>query len=364
MRIYIDFKSKPTYGPIIDVVNHLALENEVLYSHSKQFRLEGLDDNIVIAGSNRDIGEFKPQVVFSAYSSFPALVLNTIAIKAPIVNYRFIHTSLKDILSAKFKKFPIAYKIRILSNLVSYSLPKRFSMPDQLLLPNNLVKQELMEIGFSEDRLRVLQWGFLTEKYDAFASSASSDPIHDYILYAGPLHDLRFSLNLVDAFAEISGKHSNAILSLLFRRVWDKSLLQKVYNKVRQKGIDSRVRILTTPLTHYQLMNYINRAAVVVLTYFASGIVEMPPLTLLESMALSKPIITNQGIATSEIIQNGYNGVVINQDTRALANAIDSLLSNRNRAISLGLKAKHSVERNFSFRKFCERLEDTLECVI
>lgn len=364
MRIYIDFKSKPTYGPIIDVVNHLALENEVLYNHSKQFRLEGIEDNIVIARSNRDISKFKPQVIFSAYSSFPALALSTIAIKAPIVNYRFIHTSLKDILSAKFKKFPTRYKIRVLSNLVAYSLPKKFWMPDQLLLPNDLVKQDLMDIGFSEDRLRVLQWGLLTEKYDAFANSASSDPIHDYILYAGPLHKLRFSLNLIDAFAEISGKHNNAILSLLFRRVWDKSLLHKVRNKVRQKGIESRVRILTMPLTHHQLMNHFNHAAVVVLPYLASGIVEMPPLTLLEAMALSKPIITNQGIATSEIIQNGHNGIVVNQDVQALANAIDSLLSNRNRRNSLGLKARHFVKREFNFRKFCERLEDTLERVI
>lgn len=360
----MNFKSKPPYGPIIDVVNCLAENNEVLYSHPDGTKAQGLTDNVRLSDSLMNSAAFRPQIVFSAFSSFASLAFLKASAKVPILNYRFMHATLRDVFSPRFRSLPRNYLVREISNIMMFGIPRRLWLPERFLLPNHKSRSDLENLGIARNKLEVLPWGIDVRKYDQITCKHSVDPSNaTSFVYAGPLHKLRFSMDIIDAFAATSHINGDATLSLLFRGIWDSELLSMVRRRIKELQIENRVEIVTQPLTHEQLMARFVKATAVVLPYSLSGIVEMPPLTLIEAMALSKAVVTNTGLATREIIKSGYNGIIIQQDIDGYREAFGELLSNNRIATSLGRRARESVLKEFSLTGFCSRLQAIMEAI-
>lgn len=80
------------------------------------------------------------------------------------------------------------------------------------------------------------------------------------------------------------------------------------------------------------------------------------PYSLLEAMALGVPIITTRVLGLPEIIPEGKNGLLVNRrDARGLAEAIRILLTDDNRAISMGMEGRRLVETRFSQEQMIEQ---------
>lgn len=96
-----------------------------------------------------------------------------------------------------------------------------------------------------------------------------------------------------------------------------------------------------------------------------SSIREGLPVTLLEYMALKKPIIVTNVGGMPEVIYDGHNGrVVPKRDTNALANCILELLSNENSRIRLGENAYNRVASDFSQATMIKKIQDLYEGVL
>ena len=88
----------------------------------------------------------------------------------------------------------------------------------------------------------------------------------------------------------------------------------------------------------------------------ASG--EGLPLVLLEAMSTGLPVIATAVGGTPEIVTQNKNGVLIPpKNPTAMADAILTLLENKNLALSIGEAARKTIEQKFSWEENVRQLE-------
>jgi glycosyltransferase involved in cell wall biosynthesis len=77
--------------------------------------------------------------------------------------------------------------------------------------------------------------------------------------------------------------------------------------------------------------------------------------TVLEAMACQKPVIATKVGGNREMIRQGENGVLVNpSDSKELAEAIKTLLSDASYCARIGKKAKETVEKSFSWESIAK----------
>ena len=94
--------------------------------------------------------------------------------------------------------------------------------------------------------------------------------------------------------------------------------------------------------------SYINIMDICVLSTFTEGISN----SILEYMALGKPVIATFGGGTNEIIVNGKTGILVQvSNPEDLASKIQFLLQDENLRLSMGIAGKKRIEEVFSINK-------------
>ena len=84
---------------------------------------------------------------------------------------------------------------------------------------------------------------------------------------------------------------------------------------------------------------------VVLPSYYGEGI----PRILLEAACMEKPIITTNNPGCSDVVEAGFNGLLIPpRDTEALAKALEKLISNAELRIKMGKNGRIKVVKEFS----------------
>ncbi len=108
--------------------------------------------------------------------------------------------------------------------------------------------------------------------------------------------------------------------------------------------------------------------------YAASKLVVMPlyPVefqagvtTILEAMAMGKPVVCSRTPGQTDVIVDGCNGLYVEpQDPDALRRAIESLLASPAQAHALGQAGRQDVEQRLSLEKYTERLRQTIDAAL
>lgn len=84
-------------------------------------------------------------------------------------------------------------------------------------------------------------------------------------------------------------------------------------------------------------------------------------LSVLEGMALAKPVIATCVGGIPEVIEHGKTGLLVPPgDVTALAKSLTELLGDPKRATGLGAEARHRVEQVFSLEKQLDKLTDVI----
>ena len=364
----MDFRTKRSYAPVIDLVNDLSKKFDVFLIPNKRSKPVGVSNGVVCC-QDVDVHAINPDVVFSTYSTLLAIAYLKAKLKLPIVNYMFIYMTMYDALSTKFLALPNSYKLREILKLVALPLPKSLLIPNKLIVPNRIVWKKLVRLGFPKDKVIILPWGlniarYKPQEYSLPSLNSLTNNNEDVIVYAGPLHPLRFSTSLLYAFSNVIKQNTNMHLLLLFREdLWHQRTYKELITVIRKLGLQKNVSIMISP-SRETYLSCVARATVVILPYFSSGIVEMPPFTLLECMALSKPVITSHGIATYGIIENGINGFILPETPSLLSDLINFLISNKRKAHYIGQKARTLVQEKYSLENFCGKLSYILESCV
>jgi len=205
---------------------------------------------------------------------------------------------------------------------------------------------------------------YQSQKFSLPTSAFLKNNNDDLIVYTGPLHPLRFSTQLLYIFFNVLKQNTDAHLLLLFRKdLWHQRTYKKLVSAIQKLGLGKKVSIIM-PSSHEAYLSLVSQATVVILPYFSSGMVEVPPFTLLECMALSKPVITSRGIVTCDIIENGINGFILPETPSLLSDLINFLISNKRKAHYIGQKARTLVQEKYSLENFCGKLSYILESCV
>jgi glycosyltransferase involved in cell wall biosynthesis len=94
----------------------------------------------------------------------------------------------------------------------------------------------------------------------------------------------------------------------------------------------------------------------------SSVTVETFPMAFLEAMAMERPLVATRVGGLAEMIEEGENGHVVElRDPEALATAIIDVVSDRERARTMGRRSREIVEERFSMKRMVGDTEAFLE---
>lgn len=88
-------------------------------------------------------------------------------------------------------------------------------------------------------------------------------------------------------------------------------------------------------------------------------------LVVTEAMAAAKPVVVSKQAGTSEIIQSGVNGIVVDHTTpEEIAKQVEMLMNNPKLRKKLGENAYEYVKNNLSWEKYAENMESIFQQAI
>ncbi len=184
---------------------------------------------------------------------------------------------------------------------------KRYREVDLFLCPSKRQKEFFVKAGIKEEKLMVLPHFFEGKNFD----NEKNYEEKNYLLYYGRLSREKGVDVLIEALVGLSEKRL-----LIVGEGDDKKRLEKL---VLDKGLDDRIEFKPWA-SGDSLVRIIKEARAVVFPFVWE---EVFGYTLLESLFLGKLIIASNIGAVSEIIKDGYNGILFNvSDVDDLRNKI------------------------------------------
>jgi glycosyltransferase involved in cell wall biosynthesis len=120
------------------------------------------------------------------------------------------------------------------------------------------------------------------------------------------------------------------------------------YRKLVETQYLDRIKFLNTQIDIESIMNLCD---IGVLSTFTEGL----PNSIMEFMALGKPVIATDGGGTKELIIDGVTGFLVEQKNPIiLANKIKYLLENEKFSADMGIRGRERIIKEFSMTKMTE----------
>lgn len=117
--------------------------------------------------------------------------------------------------------------------------------------------------------------------------------------------------------------------------------------RAKQLGISDQVEFVGYQ-SQAEVRERLAEADVFVLPSFAEGV----PVVLMEAMAAGVPVVTTRIAGVAELVDHDHSGLLVPPgDTHALANAIDTLLTNPSKRTAFGHAGHQKVSAEFNIAK-------------
>lgn len=234
---------------------------------------------------------------------------------------------------------------------------------------NNLWFRARITFPFSDVIIGNSQSGLVSYKspeersiviYNGFDFNRINNLIPADVLKAQYQIDTKFIVGMVASFSDFKDyKTYYKAARLLFDRRKDVTFLAIGYNTDSDESMNL---VGSQYLRHFRLMgtrsgieSYINLMDICVLSTYTEGLSN----SILEYMALGKPVIATSGGGTNEIVKDNETGFLVNQsDPEELAGKMEILLNDDDLRTKMGLAGKKKVLTGFSIEqmisKYCD----------
>lgn len=254
-----------------------------------------------------------------------------------------------------------------------------FSRVDKIIAVTGNIRRSLIKIGITENKIAEISLGINTELYnpdvsgDAIRRKYSIDLDQPAIIYVGNLTIQKGLPILIDALNNVVKETPNfklfMVLNLPLEKYenpgkldMDMGQLFKIKEKIKHYGLEDNI----IPLGLLNNMPQFIAASNFLITPFLNtiGIVDYPT-SMLEAMAVGKPIIATNVGGIPEIIKHKKNGMLVRpNDTNELTNAIIQMLENIDEAKNMGKEAAKTIVEKFRFETVANELEELYTGVI
>lgn len=175
------------------------------------------------------------------------------------------------------------------------------------------------------------------------------------IVSAGRLSPEKGHLNIVKALSLLSEEERKKMLVLICGEGQCRKELETEIEKRSLKGCVKLLGFRRDVQDIFEIMDY------QVLPSYTEGL----PNVVLEGFSKGKTVIASNVGGLPELVQHNENGLLVRPgDVQELADNIGRLLNNNELLIELGMKAKSTVENNFSFEIQNKKLEYIYERIV
>jgi glycosyltransferase involved in cell wall biosynthesis len=281
--------------------------------------------------------------------------------------------SFEEVRNLKTYDFVSLYKVwtNILYSISPNFILKRGADSPQvkaLVTWSERLKNYLQHIGIKDEKIAVISSGVDTETFKPLKISSlydqketlgfgREDPV---ILYFGPLNSFRGADTLISAMSTILERIPSAKLLMLARASSDdtKNSLENIAETHKA------IRLLRGVQKQEKLIEYLALSDVVVLPFRFWPHMECP-LTVLEAMAMEKPVITTSAGVIPEIVSNGETGILVTPGKpHEISQAAVKLLMDRDLAETMGKSARSYVKNFHDWSIIVQQTSDVFQRIM
>lgn len=202
------------------------------------------------------------------------------------------------------------------------------------------IEEDIGRLRLPRERFRVVPNGVDYRGIREMGSDAK-DRSDESILYFGRVAPIKGIQYLLQALPLVLQEHPKVVLKI----VGDGRSLPLLKRQARDLGVESQVEFRGF-LTGRPLFEEVARSGIVALPSLYEGC----PLTLLESMALGKPIVASDIPGMLEIMRDGVSGLAFRMgDKDDLARKLLSLLDDPSEARRLGEEAERTIRDKYTW---------------
>jgi glycosyltransferase involved in cell wall biosynthesis len=227
---------------------------------------------------------------------------------------------------------------------------------DMVICHSKNEKELLSAFSVPEEKVRIIPAGI---DFDRFKALPSPNKFRDYydisgriVLFVGRLASNKGLRYLLDAAPKVLSEFKDTTFVFIGE---DESEREKLERKAKKLEIQDKV-LFTGHIGDEELfMSAYSACDVFVLPseYEAFGLV------LLEAMASEKPCVATSVGGVTEVVEEGKTGLLVDYGKPAeLANAINELLGDDGRRGMMGRAGRERVEKNFTWQKIVDQLEE------
>ena len=215
-----------------------------------------------------------------------------------------------------------------------------FSGARQYITISNWMRERVWKYfpRLDQTRVRVIPNSVDTKAF----TPDTKDGEPENILFTGRFVSAKGLTFLADAIPEVVSKHPNATFTFI-----GPGNFQPYLNRIFARNVPSRnVRVVGYVKDRDAILEYYHRCDI----FVAPTLYENLPTRVLEAMACGKPAIATNVCAIPEVVTSGYNGILVQpRSEKALANAINSLLQDRDLMKRMGRRARKCVASKFDW---------------
>lgn len=217
---------------------------------------------------------------------------------------------------------------------------------------SDFIRDRLLALGYPSDRVVRLYVGVDIDRFQPIRQRNT-----ERIILSVARHTEQKGLDtLIRAFARIAPRFRD--LELV--QVGSGPLTAELQQLTAQLGLADRVRFAGT-LSHDEVLPLMARASVVALTSQTpqNGQQEALGLVLNEAGASGVPVVATRHGGMPEAVINGETGLLVpERDEQALADALETILADRDLAARMGARGRALVADVFNLRTQTAALED------
>jgi starch synthase len=216
---------------------------------------------------------------------------------------------------------------------------REYELADRILVPSESARQSFIRRGIDARRVMKVPYGV---DISAF-SLPSEGRCPGAVISVATVGLQKGHQHLIQAFRMLSRPDASLTLVGSVMPGWDKRL------QLDQAGVRA-----TGKVSRSQVIGELQRASVFVLASIQEGLA----LVIAQAMACGLPVIATEATGVRELITDGVEGIVVPDppDAHILAEAMDCLLSDSDRARAMGAAARRKVESFGGWDRYSRQL--------